>query len=489
MKTINISKKIFAAALAVGMLFSSCDDRFEKLNQNPNQVVEVTPDLILPYIQNGMSAHRFESWRGNVLYAMHYSCLMSSPWLTGSEFLAANDAWTQGMWDRAYQRLGGNLQAMVDFIEEQPDGPDKNAQLAIADVMRVLIYHRLTDFFGDVPYSEAGLGMEGIFQPKYDSQEDIYKDMLSRLETAAQNLRMGENTYGVQDIFYQGEEEGWIRLANSLRLRLAMRISDVEPQLAASHISAVINEPLITTNEWICKMPHEDDGSQWSSGSNGTSAPISAFDAHFMAKALVDNMQDDPRLDLYGRKLGSGEIVGYPSGTVPSDVVLPSFTPDNFSLLNSSAGAVFDLGNDWIHVSAAEVNLLLAEAAFRGIGMTQSDAQAESYYQEGITQGLSYWGLSSNPAFEANVAFDAADGLNQIITQKWIALFPDGFEAFAELRRTDLPRFAADQVYGELPKRHKYPLIEQSLNSENYSEAVSRQGQDIESTSLWWDVN
>ncbi|QCK14606.1 SusD/RagB family nutrient-binding outer membrane lipoprotein [Mangrovivirga cuniculi] len=489
MKTYNISKKILAALLVAGMIFTSCDDRFEELNNNPNQVVEVSPDQILPYIQNGMSAHRFESWRGNILYAMHYSCLMSSPWLGGVEFQAANDAWTQGMWDRAYQRLGGNLQAMEDFINDLPEGPDKDAQLAIADVMRVLIYHRLTDFFGDVPYSEAGLGMEGIFQPKYDAQEEIYKDMLSRLESASARLRMGENTYGTQDIFYKGDEEGWIRLANSLRLRLGMRISDIDPQLSAQHVGAVINEPLITTNDWNCLMPHENDGSQWSSASNGTSAPISAFAAHYMAKALVDNMQGDPRLEFYGAALESGEVVGRPSGTIPSDVSLPDFTADNYSLLNSSEGAVFDLGNDWIHISAAEVNFLLAEAALRGIGRNQSDADAQMYYEEGINQGLSYWGLSPTTEMETNTAFDPAQGMNQIITQKWIALFPDGFEAFAELRRTDYPTFASDQVYGDIPKRHKYPVIEQTLNGKNYSEAISRQGPDVETTSVWWDVN
>lgn len=480
------------AFLAGFLLLSSnaCDnlnDRFEEINTNPNQTDAARPDDLLPYIQNGISAHRFESWRGNLLYAMQFGCQMSSPWLGGVEFQSVRDDWTQGYWDRSYVRLVGNLQQVYTLAELEASG-NMAEKLAIADIMKVLIFHRLTDFWGDVPYFEAGRGLEGTVNPTFDPQEEIYKDFFQKLEaaTATLNASAYDNVYGDQDLFYGGNVEGWIRLANSLRLRLALRVSEVDPALANAQASAVLNQPLIDGNDWNCFMFHFDDGSQWTTQGKGMAKPQQVFDAHRLSKAAQDFMQHDPRLPLFAAPNANGEYKGAPSGTLPEGMAT-----DWAEISPLNADGYFGTDEEAMFVSAAEVYFLRAEAAIRGIGRTQSVADAQSLYETGVATSLARFGVSSTPEFEASIAFESTDiavGYDQIMRQKWVCLFGDGYEAWAELRRSGHPKFEDDQVYGNIPRRSKYPSIVQTLNPVGYQTAISQQGDDVEATRMWWDA-
>lgn len=493
--------KKYTYLLLAGTLMTTtpaCDDlgkEFAEVNSNPNEAVNVQPELLLPYIQNGISAHRFESWRSNVLHFMPFACHMQSPWIEGAGF-QTNDGWIQAYWDRSYQRLVGNLSQMNVLIEAEAK-PDMDKRKAISNIMRVLVFHRLTDVWGSVPYSEAGLGMSGILSPTFDNQKDIYANFFVLLDNATKTLEDGTNTFGTQDIFFKGDNTKWIKLANSLRLRLAMRVSNVDPTTADTQIKAVINGDLITTNVDNCVMPHTDDGDQWSTAGNGSSKPVAGFDAHYLAKPLVTSMVNDPRLALFGAGTKDGSIVGYPAGLVPEeermawtdDTVEPGNNNTNFSLLNKNSK--FSLGADAIHLSAAEVHFLLAEVYLRGIGAAKDMAKAQEHYEAGIAASLAQNGVAATPEFTAGVAFNAADetvAYDQIMRQKWISLVGDGFEAWAELRRTKLPAFAAKEVFGAVPSRVKYPSSLATLNPLGYNKGVADMGEDTESTKVWWDV-
>ncbi len=488
----RIIKNSLAVLMAGGLMLSgtACnqlDDRFEEINTNPNQSDAARPDDLLPYIQNGISAHRFESWRGNLLYAMQFSCQMSSPWLGGVEFLTARDDWTQGYWDRSYVRLVGNLEQVYALAEKEGSG-NLEEKKAIADIMKVLVFHRLTDYWGDIPYFEAGKGLDGISTPTFDRQEDIYADFFQKLETAVATLQSSEygNVYGDQDLFYGGSVDGWIRLGNSLRLRLAMRISEVDPSLASTQAAAVLNQPLIDDNSWNCFMFHFDDGSQWTTQGKGVAKPQQIWDAHRLSRAAQDFMQHDPRLPKFASPNADGTYVGAPSGPVPSNQATDWAV---ISPLNASD--YFSLGAEAMFMSAAEVYFLRAEAAIRGIGQAQSVTDAQSHYESGIAASLSRFGVNSNPDFEATNAFNTGDvdiAYDQIMRQKWVCLFGDGHEAWAELRRSGHPTFEEGQVYGDIPRRAKYPSIVQTLNPNGYQTAVSQQGDDLESTKVWWDA-
>lgn len=484
MKKINIYHFLFALLFLAS---TSCTSDFDELNTDPNKAFQTDPAYLLSYSQNGVGGHRFELWRGNLLHAMLWSNQFITPWTTP---FSTNDGWATAYWDRSYERLAGSIEETLRQIDAE-GASNAEEKKAITRIWRAFIYHRITDFWGDVPYSEAGKGnSDRIFQPKYDSQEDIYLDMLNELKEAVTVLESNAsgNTFGSADLVYGGDHSDWIKFGNSLRLRLAMRLTEVAPSTAQQHVSEVASASLITVNDDNCRLLRLN-GDQFDPQVNGSSAPVVAgFNGNYLSQSLVDILKDrnDPRLPVYALPNGGGEYVGYPNGNPTAP--LPDLLPANFSLPNPNT--VFALDADVMFLSAAEVNFLLAEAVKRG----WAAGNAETYYQEGIRQSLDYHGIAStdidNYLLETEVVYDDSKGLEQIITQKWIGLYSDGWEAYAEVRRTGFPTFEATALNGEIPKRLRYPTTEQTLNTASYTSAVSgMSGGDTEASNVWWDVD
>ena len=476
-------------------LASSCTDHFEDLNTNPNASPSADPAYVLSYVQVGVSGHRYEMWRGNLLHAMVWSNQMSSPWLAGTPY-QTNDGWASAYWDRSYERLVGGINDVIRQLEATPaeNLEDKEAQLAVANIWKVFIFHRLTDFWGDIPYSQAGQGVEGILQPEYDGQDAIYADMLSTLEDAASALNAGENAFGSADLIYGGDQGQWLQFANSLRLRLAMRLSEANPTLAEQHVAAVFNQPLIEVNADNALMSHID-GDQFDVGTNGSNAPIVAgINGNYISSSMMellnnddaDAADDDPRLPVFAMPNDDGNYVGLPNGSGATIGEGESFSLPNYQTHPIGGTPLFDLDADAMFLSASEVAFLKAEAVVRS--WASGDAQA--LYDQGIALSLEQHGVASNADFEAAVAYTGGSTdaqLEQICTQKWVALMGDGWEAFAEVRRTGYPAFDANAVNGEIPRRLRYPISEQTLNANSYSAAVAAQGADDESTRLYWN--
>ncbi len=388
------------------------------------------------------------------------------------------------------------------------DEPEKINKTAIAKIWQVFIMHRITDFWGDVPYSEA---FGGNLFPKYDSQESIYLSMIAQLEDAVKSFDPSASEgFGSTDIIYQGDIDLWKRFANSLRLRLAMRISDVNPILAESQVKALLAENMLFEENSQSAIVNYgvDQGVRFENFQ--PMSLIKSFNEYRASNTLVDMLQDsnDPRLALYIEPVG-GNYVGLRNGLNPTeiaDIVPNEYSRDSDIISNSYSPSAA--------MQYSEVCFLKAEAALKGWG---GDAKTE--YDKGIEASIKYWldvhayllervDESSLPTIDitdqdiadyiaqTEIAYDAAKGLEQIITQKWIANINNGFESWAEYRRTGFPVLnpipdtdgLSETGGSDVPKRVKYPIEEQSLNRDSYLEAIKTQP-DMVTEAVWWDVN
>jgi len=474
---LTIFKKM-AFAFGTMAFLGACTSDFDNINTNPVASATMDAGILFTYNQVSVSGHTYEMWRGNVLHTSIWGQHLSTPW--GTQGYLTNDTWGTAYWDMTYSKLVVNSQEIIRLTKDQAT---KNA---MAKAWRAFIMHRLTDMWGDVPFTQAGNGISALnFTPKYDTQESIYKALLTDLKEAAATLKTAGNSYGAADLIYNGEHEKWRKFANTLRLRLALRLTKVDEALAKQHATEAIADGIIESHAETALMKHTK-ADTYHASSNGTSAPISdyGFGGAVMSSALVNAMKanNDPRLHIFGLPNAKGEYAGTPNGNVdvPRDRDVASYP-------NYNQGMPFAQDANAYFVSYAESMFLKAEAQQRGwVAGNASDS-----YEKGVRASLEQWGVKDKAAIDAfvnKVKYDASKGLEQIITQKWIGLYTDGFEAFAEVRRTGFPKFAASDINGNIPRRLKYPLSEQSLNKTSYSEATSRlQGGDVETARMWWD--
>jgi hypothetical protein len=377
-----------------------------------------------------------------------------------------------------------------------------------ATVMQQWVFQNLTDLWGDVPYSEALKGDASTpnFKPTYDAQKDIYYGMLSSL-TAASTSMAGGNTaadpgLGSSDPIYKGDVTKWIKLSNSLRARMAMRLSQADAAKAQAELTAAFAAGTFTSNADNALFKWPGDGIY----DNPWAANFASRDDHRMSKTLVDTMNAlaDPRLKVYAQPTKADPTVyaGMQNGldntytatyfnttSRPGAIFYPGAT--TYGTFGTSAGKATP---SYI-MTYAEVSFIKAEAAMRGWGGLNA-AQAAGFYNEGVTASILQWGGTSAEATaylaQPGVAFNPATGLAQIGLQKWIALFTQGTEAWSEWRRTGYPAsiVPGPRMYSDAPgiaMRLLYPPSEQAVNQAGLDEAIARQGEDKTTTKVWWD--
>lgn len=491
----------------------SCTADFDEINISPTAVQEDRIDEDLLFTRSLVyGALRYtEFQRAQHLYANHYIQYYSMAvdrFETG-RYITRND-WLTDYWQAAYADFGMQCQQVINIAGKEDNKANK---VAIARIWKVFIMHRITDFWGDVPYFEA---FSGDITPAYDDQAVIYTDMMEELRDAVDSFSSAANdSFGAADVIYEGDVEAWIRFANSLRLRLAMRVSNADPGLAEQHVREVLGDGrLINNNAQNALMPYGRDFGNADENIQPMSL-IRSFNEYRASNTLVDflSAHNDPRLPLYIEPIESGAYVGLQNGLNPAEV--NDLNPNNFSresqlISNPYAPSVL--------LSHAEVQFLRAEAALKG---WDSGNTAQAYYEAGIRSSIGFWLevrenlLSRVPQGEAGaipdtvittasidayleepgIRFDAIQALEQIITQKWLANINQGFEAYADFRRTGFPALnpipntdgASETGGSEVPRRIRYPIEEQALNRANYEAAVTRQGPDLPTTRMWWD--
>ena len=439
--------------------------------------------------------------------------------LSGTSLLAQHIAQVQYVdEDRGHLRTGvydaffGAYPAELEDLEKVADiGAANNSPNTTgpARVMQAWGYQNITDAFGDVPYSEALKGdiVGGPTKPKYDAQKDIYTGLLKTLSDASASMKATGTDVGLgnSDPIYKGDMAKWLKFSNSLRARLALRMSKADPAKATAELAAAFSAPggVMTSNADNAKLAWPGDGVF----DNPWSANFAGRDDHRVSSRLLDTMVtlQDPRVPIYAQptKADPTKYVGLQNG-------LDNVTVTPFFNTTSRPGTIFYPGatvygtfgsaagkqTPSYILTAAEVAFIQAEAANKGIGGLTA-AQAAGFYNNGVTLSITQWGGTAAQAAaylaQPGVAYaGGAAGLAQIGLQKWISLFTQGTEAWSEWRRTGYPSHLAmgPKAYADtpnIPRRFLYPSSEAAVNAASLSAAIAAQGPDGYFTRVWWD--
>ncbi|WP_018614822.1 SusD/RagB family nutrient-binding outer membrane lipoprotein [Segetibacter koreensis] len=461
---------------------TSCKKELAKTNINPNTAQTAQPDYLLTAASK-ITADAYwgadNNFNSSLLIVQHWAKIQ---YTEPDRYIFSNSSFIS-LWNTLYSQSLTDLNTIIAQAYAQGNSNYKGVAL----VLRSWVFQLLTDQYGDIPYKQAG-AIDEHLTPVYDAQKDVYFGLLDDLKSAQAALDpAGKPIAG--DVIYGGKIDLWKKFANSLRLRIALRIADREPEKSKQVLADITAEggTYISDNTEIAQLLYYDSPNQ-----NPVSAWFDTRDDYRISKSMTDKLfqLNDPRLPVYASKTQTPtptNYVGIPNGLTTGDANNLGFAK------TSRPGAYFTAPHaPAVIISYAEVLFDRAEAAARGF----TSENAADLYAQAIQASLRQYGIADNDInnylTQPSVAFNAANYKQSIGDQKWIALFGNGLEAFAEWRRLDYPQLApavAGVLNGQIPVRFIYPGTEQSLNKENYKTAVSNQGVDVLTTKLWFDVN
>jgi len=477
-------KKFSILLVLMSLTFGSCS-KFTELNKDPNRIDKVTPGALLNPILYNLAVFNWNRSNSFTMELMQVSLPTNSS--GGTSRYNFSDNIGSSTWDSYYLWLN-NIKEMETLAISSND---PNYQ-AIALTLRSWVMELLTDSFGDAPMTEAGSGSDGLFQPKFDKQADIYTQLLANLEKAntlfntAAGLRFnpeGDFLFGASDLLVSGQSAGilkWKKFCNSLHLRIAMRLVNINNQKAKTDIEAIFANP--TT--YPVFTSNTDAALLNISGVFPQSVPMTRPQDFTSYRGVVSffinnlNSWSDPRRPIWCTTSG-GVYVGWPSGYNVAPTVPSSPSNMNQSLAIGPVKVVI--------FPYAEVEFIRAEAAFYGwntAGKTANDS-----YVAGVTAAIQQWGAIVPANYFTNAAVLYNNTLERIILQKYYALFFCDYQQWFELMRTGYPVLPLGNgvaVGNKMPNRFKYPSTVQKTNLKNYQDAVTRIGGDSFNTRLWW---
>lgn len=490
-------KKNILSLFIILIFGTACDKDFVEINTNPTAATDIDPKLLFSTSLLEGSANPFQVEGAMLAYAscfvQHFSTLQFN-WQGDKYFYDTfhNDV----MFNDAYR---SEVKTIVDIIDKVKDDPESQNLYAAARIWKVLIFHRLTDLYGDIPYFEAGKGfLEGNFKPAYDAQEDIYRDMLAELEAATASLDNTQPFVGAADFIYNGDIDKWRRFGNTMMLRLALRMTKVDIEAAESWAKKAIAGGVMTNLNESTIINHSDGDLLLQ---NGIGYVFANEDNQRLSEVFVDWMKsnEDPRLPILSYVVSGDEHKGLPHGTDDNLLTetIGEFDLDSYSRLNP----IFSQRNNpTLFLSYAEAELMQAEAALRGWG----DGDAKQHFELGVAAALQHLTLLAADAqiMEADIAayIDGLDfsvenmeqAMEMIHSQYWAATFLNELEAYSNWRRTGYPKltpanFPGNVTNGVTPRRLRYPQKEYAVNADNLEVAIARQGKDAFVTRVWWD--
>lgn len=486
----NIFKNIILLSGLI-LAVSACDS-FDVSNENPDVAlsIENNPELLLTNIQrNAINNMVGSGWSEGNLMAQYGARIVFT------EFDLFNWGDQSGTWNSFYLSLrdARELRSIAQIKTH-------NSYEAVSLIMQAWIGQILTDMWGDVPFSQAAAATaeEPIYTPAYDSQEAIYTALLDYLEQANSLLSAAYLPNIKGDIVFNGDLDKWRKFANSLHLRVAMRLSKVKADVAKAEISKVFGNPaqypVMLSNEdnavlqYLAARPNAHPVTEESTYRSGS------YNEYRISETVEGVLRsfNDPRLDFWADPTansvaaGNPEISGMKNGIVDGpayiykggDAFLSKFNSDYFFFCSNCNEARLML--------YPEVALIYAEAAQRG----WIAADAAQWYNEGVTAAITYWGIDMPTGYLTAPESAYNNTLERIIQQKYLALFYTDFQGFIEYRRTGFPSSiqpGPDAFYSTYPSRFEYPSKEEALNADNRQAAISRQGPDEITTKVWWE--
>ncbi|TKG95815.1 SusD/RagB family nutrient-binding outer membrane lipoprotein [Puteibacter caeruleilacunae] len=505
--------------------FGACTDDFDEMNTNPIEPTEVQADLLFPRMLK-VPYGGWEFQTGHNLFSNHFAQYIANtaPYFHSDRYTIPN-GWSMPIWNYYYTNILPNCLYIEESLADDPKSINKIQQAIIWKVHQAQF---VTDHYGDVPYFEAGKQETDL---DYDTQKDIYYSFFDELESAASKLDGDASlyNYGAQDYLYNGNAMKWKKFANSLRLRYALRIAEIDPTKAKAEAVAALNAGLFESNDdnaaLDCTNGDLTNGHNFRAIANWNEFRLSStfFDILTETSDVID-----PRMYAYfipGR--GTGTYAGIDNGIPVGDL-------GDANEVFSNIGPAIVKEREYMIMNYSEVCFLKAEAALRG---WTEFGSAQEHYEAGIAASFAYWdnqidnetpadmltlGVNSNEVpymqsqfsmlVDGNLLGDPADylaggdvpfktagsteeKLRQIITQKYIANFPDGMESWCEFRRTGYPseiKPVVAPVAGSLPQGEfiqKLPYVDQEydLNETHASDSQNNGGQgDGIGVKLWW---
>jgi len=481
----NIIKSKVFLLTGVFLTVAGCTTDFDEMNTSPNSATVVPGTNVLGSSMI-TSVETLFGTRLDCYYAGAYSGYIGAP-----DYEYRVDI-NNSMWRSMYTSMTYATDAIRLAVEEGNDN-----LYAAALTFRAYNAHKASDMWGDIPYTEAFQLEGGVLYPKYDSQETVYNTLLAELKTAADKFNTTGAAIGVGDFMLKGDINKWMKFCNSLRLRVAIRMSSANEAAAKAVIQEVLGNPgkypIMTTNSdnayWHFPGVSPDQEIWYESmGTVGNSPKQSGWR---MQQPIIDALQNnnDPRLSVYADKNAYGKYSGHRFGpSDKSDTINNSFNKSHIGdwFMNDPKSFV-------PYMNCAEVYFCQAEAYQRNL--VSGDAKAA--YEMGIRKSCEESGKITADAIntfltQPEVVWNGGTttNLHKIALQKWISLFKQSIEGWAEARRTDVPLLtgvASDYAssHNRPPFRMAYADEEKSLNTNFPLNIVEK---DIfYGTQLWWD--
>lgn len=457
----------FLSALAAGFIVTACGD-LTSINQDPNGPVDVPPPSILPSViqtlVGGVNGVNSLNIRGGGLWVQYYSQIQ---YRDEDKYILRSGV--SGGWG-FYSNVLQDAQRMI----QKGEAASIPNWSAVGRILKSYTFGVMTDAMGDIPYSQALKG-DTVLAPAYDTQQAIYNGLFADLAQANSEIDPAGVGFATGDLMYDGDMALWRRFANSLRLRLAIHLSNADPTKAASEAAAAVTAGVFTSNADNAQLMYLAT----SPNRNPIYNDAQSRDDYGMSKTYVDSLisWNDPRLPVFAQINPAG--TGYEG--LPNGLNDGEGTP----IVNiSRIGAYWrETPNAPMHLlTYSEVLFLQAEARERG--WLTTGPTADSLYADAIRASMEQYGITDTAVVNAYLAQPSVQyvpgttGLTQIAYQKWVSMFMQGMEAWTEWRRTQVPALVPGPraVLSSLPERLPYDDAEAVLNKANLDAAVAAQG-------------
>ena len=493
-------KKLSVACMAAAVMSTTvgCTDSFKEINTDPDNAIEVPNGSLLAYVQYFTSACFYDRW-----FALDEPMTFCGYVSKQSYIDESRYQYRTGVQDSNWSYIYRTMNNIMDIQGRATESPNL---MNVAKVMEVHVMQIATDRWRDVPYSDAIKMDEGVLNPTYDTQEQIYPALLAKLKEAADGFAEGGGDSLNGDLLFGGDVVKWQKYCNSMRLRLAIRISGVDAALAKSTIEEVLGNP-----EKYPIMEDNDDNAffYWQGSDSNYYEPVA--DAYRTRKTefvasdvMVDymNTNKDPRIGVYFTPTPSSQIEGdedYTDGTPVYRGYTIGAKDNAVAKLYSVWGYRYgqDLGgfSPWMRV--AEVYFHIAEAKMLGYNVGNYAATAEEAYNKAVELSLEENEVSDADAAAYLAGAGKFDGtIKKIWYEEWVAMFKQGMEGWSLYRRTGTPetmyiapgRPAQYANHNVPPLRSPYPSTERTLNSANNAPFDAEVVDNLWGKPMWWDT-
>jgi Starch-binding associating with outer membrane len=530
----HTTKVILSIAFSI-LAITGCDtDALRDLNKNPNALNSINLNFFFTAAQLGAASggadgdNRYIDWRTNIgmcSFAIQHLANAGGGIAPGDKY-THNPETCAAPFEFAF---GGQGKQLAEIIKQTgPGGFDEGKKANLrqaARILRALVLSRATDLYGSIPYFDAlqATNVGGTFFPTYNTQKEIYTDLLKELDeaSAALSVTSPDEGFSAADLFYSGDIGKWKRFGYSLMLRMAMRISNVDAAMANTYVTKAVAGGVFTSNLDNVRVPMALAPSEWVN-QNGISRAFYPGDGgqpNYLSKTLVDFLKgadpnvttdDDPRLMIISGGVATWtptswtvtkgnplDQKGMPNGK--DQTMLEAIEGGPVTQETTYSRINFLMMQDdepYMLMTYGEIKLLLAEAANRSIGGL-APAVAQGHYNDGVRASMQHYTLYDASLSVSNAAVDTylatypyvagAPGLEMIGEQLWVNYFLNWYEAWSNWRRTGFPvlvptNYPGNETAGQIPTRLLYPASEPAINP-NFGKGSTT---DTYTTKVWW---